>query len=133
MLFAGRLIARFGGRAVLSVFSLALIPVLPMVVFSPNLWLLALFMAVFGAMAGCMDVAMNAQAVEIERKLDRAIMSSSPRVLEPWGLCRRLGGQLCDRLLGVRGAVAADGSRGGRAGGLGDALPVAGRASACAR
>ena len=77
MLFAGKLIARFGGRAVLSLFSLALIPVLPMVVFSPNLWILALFMAVFGAMAGCMDVAMNAQAVEIERKLDRAIMSSS--------------------------------------------------------
>jgi MFS family permease len=77
MLFAGRLIARFGGRLVLSVFSLALIPVLPMVVFSPNLWVLALFMAVFGAMAGCMDVAMNAQAVEIERRLDRAIMSSS--------------------------------------------------------
>ncbi len=77
MLFAGRLIARFGGRRVLSLFSLALIPVLPMVVFSPNLWLLALFMAVFGAMAGCMDVAMNAQAVVIEQRLNRAIMSSS--------------------------------------------------------
>jgi MFS family permease len=77
MLFAGRLISLYGGRRVLSVFSLALIPVLPMVVFSPNLWLLALFMAVFGAMAGCMDVAMNAQAVEIERRLGRAIMSSS--------------------------------------------------------
>lgn len=77
MLFAGKLIARFGGRRVLALFSLALIPVLPMVVFSPSLWVLALFMAVFGAMAGCMDVAMNAQAVEIERRLDRAIMSSS--------------------------------------------------------
>jgi MFS family permease len=77
MLFAGRLISLYGGRRVLSVFSLALIPVLPMVVFSPNFWLLALFMAIFGAMVGCMDVAMNAQAVEIERRLDRAIMSSS--------------------------------------------------------
>jgi MFS family permease len=77
MLFAGKLIARFGGRLVLSVFSLALIPVLPMVVFSPNLWILAGFMAVFGAVVGCMDVAMNAQAVEIERRLHRAIMSSS--------------------------------------------------------
>jgi MFS family permease len=77
MLFAGRLISLFGGKRVLSLFSLALIPVLPMVVFSPNLWVLALFMAVFGAMAGCMDVAMNAQAVVIERRLDRAIMSSS--------------------------------------------------------
>jgi MFS family permease len=77
MLFAGRLITAYGGRQVLSWFSLALIPVLPMVVYSPNLWLLALFMAVFGAMAGCMDVAMNAQAVEVERRLNRAIMSSS--------------------------------------------------------
>ncbi|WP_431298725.1 MFS transporter [Tabrizicola sp. BL-A-41-H6] len=77
MLFAGRLISRFGGRRVLSVFSLALIPVLPAVVFSPDLGALALFMAVFGAMAGCMDVAMNNQAVDIERRLDRAIMSSS--------------------------------------------------------
>ena len=77
MLFAGRLISLYGGRRVLALFSLALIPVLPMVVFSPNLWALAVFMAVFGAMAGCMDVAMNAQAVEIERRLHKAIMSSS--------------------------------------------------------
>jgi MFS family permease len=89
MLFAGRLISLYGGRRVLSLFSLALIPVLPMVVFSPNLWLLALFMAVFGAMAGCMDVAMNAQAVEIERRLDRAIMSSSHGF---WSLGGFIGG-----------------------------------------
>ncbi|MFN3280203.1 MAG: MFS transporter [Tabrizicola sp.] len=89
MLFAGRLIGRFGGRRVLSWFSLALIPVLPMVVFSPNLWALALFMAVFGAMAGCMDVAMNAQAVEIERRINRAIMSSSHGF---WSLGGFIGG-----------------------------------------
>lgn len=89
MLFAGRLISLYGGRRVLSLFSLALIPVLPMVVFSPNLWILALFMAVFGAMAGCMDVAMNAQAVEIERRLDRAIMSSSHGF---WSLGGFIGG-----------------------------------------
>lgn len=89
MLFAGRLISLYGGRRVLSLFSLALIPVLPMVVFSPNLWLLALFMAVFGAMAGCMDVAMNAQAVVIERRLDKAIMSSSHGF---WSLGGFIGG-----------------------------------------
>jgi MFS family permease len=77
MIFAGRLISRFGGRRVLLCFSLALIPVLPLVVFSPNLWLLALAMALFGAIAGSMDVAMNAQAVEVERRLHKAIMSSS--------------------------------------------------------
>lgn len=89
MLFAGRLISVYGGRRVLSLFSLALIPVLPMVVFSPNLWALALFMAVFGAMAGCMDVAMNAQAVEIERRLHKAIMSSSHGF---WSLGGFIGG-----------------------------------------
>ena len=62
---------------------------------------LALFMAVFGAMAGCMDVAMNAQAVVIERRLDRAIMSSSPRVLEPGRFYRRVGRGLGHRALGV--------------------------------
>jgi MFS family permease len=77
MLFSGRLIARFGARRILSVFSLALIPVLPAVVFSPSIPALALFMAAFGAMAGCMDVAMNAQAVEVEKRLNRPIMSSS--------------------------------------------------------
>lgn len=89
MLFAGRLISLYGGRKVLSLFALALIPVLPMVVFSSNLWLLALFMAVFGAMAGCMDVAMNAQAVEIERRLHKAIMSSSHGF---WSLGGFIGG-----------------------------------------
>ena len=34
-------------------------------------------MAAFGALIGCMDVAMNANAVEVERRLGRAIMSSS--------------------------------------------------------
>ena len=89
MLFAGRLIARFGGRRVLSVFSLALIPALPAVVFSPSIPVLAVFMAAFGAMAGCMDVAMNAQAVEIERRLHRAIMSSSHGF---WSLGGFIGG-----------------------------------------
>jgi MFS family permease len=89
MLFAGRLISLYGGRRVLSLFSLALIPVLPMVVFSPNLWLLALFMAVFGAMVGCMDVAMNNQAVVIERRLSKAIMSSSHGF---WSLGGFIGG-----------------------------------------
>lgn len=89
MLFAGRLISLYGGRRVLSWFGPALIPVLPLVVFAPNLWVLALAMALFGAMAGCMDVAMNAQAVEIERRLHKAIMSSSHGF---WSLGGFIGG-----------------------------------------
>jgi predicted MFS family arabinose efflux permease len=44
---------------------------------APNLWLLTPAMVLMGAMIGCMDVAMNANAVEVERRLGRAIMSSS--------------------------------------------------------
>ncbi len=77
MLFSGRLIARFGTVPVLRAFALSVVPVLPLVVFSPSVWVLALAMAAFGALIGCMDVAMNANAVEVERRLGRAIMSSS--------------------------------------------------------
>jgi len=77
MLFSGKIIARYGSRATLTTFALAIVPVLPAVVLAPSLPVLVLAMATFGAMVGCMDVAMNAQAVEVERRLGRAIMSSS--------------------------------------------------------
>ena len=91
MLFAGRLIARFGSQKVLRAFALSIVPVLPMVVFSPSLWLLTPAMMLLGAMIGCMDVAMNASAVEVERKLGRAIMSSSHGF---WSLGGFFGGAL---------------------------------------
>ena len=77
MLFSGRLIARFGARRVLLVFAFAAVLGLPLVVIAPSIPLLALAMALFGAVQGSMDVAMNANAVEVERGLGRAIMSSS--------------------------------------------------------
>ena len=102
MLFAGKLIARFGGRAVLSVFSLALIPVLPMVVFSPNLWVLALFMAGLRR-----DGRLHGRGDERASGRDRAQAWPGdyvvlPRVLEPWGLFRRLGGRFGSPLGGPR-------------------------------
>lgn len=77
MLFAGRLIQSHGSRRIARSFALATVPTLPLVVLAPNLWLLAPAMALMGALIGCMDVAMNANAVEVERRLGRAIMSSS--------------------------------------------------------
>ena len=77
MLFAGRLIARFGSVAVLRGFALSASLALPLVVFAPSVATLAPAMAILGALIGCMDVAMNANAVEVERRLGRAIMSSS--------------------------------------------------------
>lgn len=77
MLFAGRLISAHGSRKVAAGFGLAAVPMLALVVLAPNLWVLAPLLAIMGAVIGCMDVAMNANAVLIERKLGRAIMSAS--------------------------------------------------------
>ncbi len=76
MVFAGRLIDMFGARRLLCVFALAILPALPLVVLAPSLWVLIPAMALFGATLGSMDVVMNAHAVEVERRLGRAIMSS---------------------------------------------------------
>ena len=77
MLFAGKLIAAYGSRRMAVLFGILLSPTLPMVIAAPNLLLVAPCLVLLGATLGCMDVAMNANAVEVERRLGRAIMSSS--------------------------------------------------------
>lgn len=77
MTFSGRLIALYGTRPVLCGFALAIIPALPAVVYAPSLAVVAVAIAALGGIMGVMDVSMNAQAVEVERRLGRAIMSSS--------------------------------------------------------
>lgn len=76
MLVAGRLIAIFGTTRMVQTFALLLVPTLPLIVLAPNLATLAITMALLGAFLGCMDVSMNANAVEVEQRLGRAIMSS---------------------------------------------------------
>ena len=77
MLFAGKLIARLGSRRMVVLFGVLSVPMLPLVVAAPNLWLLGPAMMIMGAVIGTMDVSMNANAVEVEHRLGRAIMSSS--------------------------------------------------------
>ncbi|MEV6943603.1 MFS transporter [Streptomyces sp. NPDC051172] len=76
MPLAGRISHRFGSRTALrgliALWTLAL--VLPSL--APNMLTLCLAMFVYGASAGMADVAMNALGVEVERLLDRSIMSS---------------------------------------------------------
>lgn len=77
MPWCGGLIARYGSRRPLVIFA-ALMPFsLPAVVLAPDFVVAAFAMFAFGALIGGMDVAMNANAVAVERHLDRAIMSSS--------------------------------------------------------
>ncbi|MFL4902925.1 MFS transporter [Streptomyces sp. MMS24-I2-30] len=75
MPLAGRISHRFGSRTALrgliALWTLSLI--LPGL--APNLYTLCLAMFVYGASSGTADVAMNALGVEVERLLDKSIMS----------------------------------------------------------
>ncbi|MDT8856941.1 MFS transporter [Paracoccaceae bacterium Fryx2] len=101
MALSGGLIARHGSRAVLRGFALPASVTLAAVVLAPSLPLLTLAMVAMGALIGCMDVAMNANAVEVERRLGRAIMSSSHGF---WSLGGFLGGGLGGGLIAAFGA-----------------------------
>lgn len=73
----GWLMGRHGSRAVLRGFAALLGLVLPAVALAPNLVLVVPAIFALGAIVGGMDVAMNTHAVDTERQLGRAIMSSS--------------------------------------------------------
>jgi MFS family permease len=103
MLFAGRLIARIGSRRMVILFGWMSVFVLPAVVLSPNLWLITLALVAFGGIVGCMDVSMNANAVAVERRLKRAIMSSSHGF---WSLGGFVGGAIGALALARFGAEA---------------------------
>ena len=79
MPWAGWLIVRRGSRAALSGFALVACLGLPAVVAAPGIWTAAAALVAFGGLIGGMDVAMNANAVSVERHMRRAIMSSSMR------------------------------------------------------
>jgi len=103
MAFSGGVIARIGSRRALRIFAMLAVGTLAAVVFSPTIPVLAVTMAIMGAFLGCMDVAMNANAVEVERRLNRAIMSSSHGF---WSLGGFIGGGLGGFLILRTGAEA---------------------------
>lgn len=102
MPWCGGLIARHGSRRPLAGFSILLPFALPAVVLAPGFASAAVAMFCFGAIIGGMDVAMNANAVAVERKLDRAIMSSSHGF---WSLGGFAGAAAGGALLQAQGAL----------------------------
>jgi MFS family permease len=91
MTWCGHLISRHGSRSVLRWFGLTGSFGLLVVALAPNVPLAAIAMFIFGSSIGGMDVAMNANAVAVERRLSRAIMSSSHGF---WSLGGFAGGAL---------------------------------------
>ena len=91
MLLAGRLIGRFGSRRMVVVFGLLSAATFPLLILAPSLWLVFPLAAIMGGVTGTMDVSMNANSVAVERRLGRAIMSSSHGF---WSLGGFAGGSL---------------------------------------
>jgi predicted MFS family arabinose efflux permease len=75
MPFAGRLIHRFGGRRATRTLMAAWCVAGALPPFAPNLVVLIVFLAAYGLTSGMADVAMNAQAIPVEKAVGKSIMS----------------------------------------------------------
>lgn len=76
MPFAGRVVHRVGTRRAVQILMSGWGCSLILISWAPNLPTLALAMFVAGAFAGTSDMAMNSEAIAIERELGKSIMSS---------------------------------------------------------
>jgi MFS transporter len=84
--FAGWSAGRFGSDATTRAAILALCLLLPAPVVAPNLLMLIVALLLFGAANGILDVSMNAQAVLIEDRYPRPILSSLHALYSTGGL-----------------------------------------------
>ena len=75
MPFTGGWTARWGSDRVTAVAGVLTMLSLALPFFMPSLPTLALSLALLGALNGCLDVAMNAQGVTVEKRLGRPIIS----------------------------------------------------------
>jgi MFS family permease len=76
MPFAGLLTVRVGSRLVTIVTAIAFVLAIPFIPLLSNLWLIGGLFFLFGVMGGSEDVAMNGQAVYVERLYQRPILAS---------------------------------------------------------
>lgn len=105
MPIAGMQIARYGSRRVVEITTLLFIPTIVLVTLVDNIWTGAVAIFLFGGLTGAMDVAMNANAVEVERKMRRSIMSSCHAFWSLGGLCGAASGGFLIATLSAVGHV----------------------------
>lgn len=86
MPMAGRLLHRFGGRPVTRLLLALWCVVVALPPLAPDLAVLWVTLLVYGASAGMCDVAMNAQAVVVEQRTGRSIMSGMHGMWSAGGL-----------------------------------------------
>jgi MFS family permease len=88
MPFAGLLTVRFGSRLVTIATGIAFIFLIPLIPILSNVWMLSGLFFLFGVLGGSEDVAMNGQAVFVERMYQKPILSSFHGV---WSVGTALG------------------------------------------
>ncbi|KQY13815.1 MFS transporter [Rhizobium sp. Root482] len=101
MPIAGGFIARLGSQKVVKVTAILLSPLLLLLTLMPNVWTSAAALFLLGGFVGAMDVAMNANAVEVEKSMRRAIMSSCHAYWSLGGLIGAASGGLMMAWFGV--------------------------------
>ncbi|GEO86181.1 MULTISPECIES: MFS transporter [Alphaproteobacteria] len=103
MPIAGLQIARFGSSRVVQMAALLFIPTIVGITLVESLWAGTIAIFLFGGLSGAMDVAMNANAVEVERSMRRSIMSSCHAF---WSLGGLVGAATGGLLIAVIGPLA---------------------------
>jgi len=76
MPFTGKVISRFGSHRVTVFTGILMCTMLPLLAVMPNVYVAGIAFFGYGFAGGSMDVAMNGQAVYVERAYGRSIMSS---------------------------------------------------------
>jgi predicted MFS family arabinose efflux permease len=93
-LLSGRIVDRVGSRRATVSTSLALALLLPLIALAPNPVVLFTVLIAIGALDGVTDVAQNAQAIELQERTSRSIMS---RMHATWSIGTLLGGLAASR------------------------------------
>jgi MFS family permease len=83
---AGALAGRVGSRIVVRIAALAVFATLPLPLLAPSLPAFVVALALFGLANGALDVSMNLQALAVEDRLGRPIMSSCHGAFSAGGL-----------------------------------------------
>ncbi|HJX86304.1 MAG TPA: MFS transporter, partial [Gemmatimonadales bacterium] len=94
MQLVGRLTDRFGARTVVPLSAALCSVALVLPGLAVNAWTLGLALLVFGLGNGCLDVSMNAHAVQVERGYGRPIMSAFHALFSIGGVIAALTGAL---------------------------------------
>lgn len=104
MPLTGAAVAQWGSSLVLRLLALSLIPALFIIAMIPaNIYIAGMVVFYFGASFAGMDVAMNANAVAVEKRMRRAIMSSCHAF---WSVGGLLGSVLSGVIISRLGIVA---------------------------